>query len=320
MQVYYDGSHSLLIGDFINGSFDESGFLHTWNDLHLIPSEAPAIAPPPLKIETVDIPGANGSVDLTEILTGIPLYENRTGSIEFYIDNSNDEYADKSGYRWDYAYDKLLNTLHGFRRKLILTDSRSSYYEGRLSVNSYKSDKVTGIITLDYDLDPFKRSLFTTAEPWLWNPFDFVDGIIPDQSMFKKIVGNGASLEYEISQYFTGTVPTVPTIKIETTVRVNWELTKASGGVPSFGFRPMGASDYLWVDFKETDMVYNKPAEEGGALFVMNAPIANNGASCVIGDPRPGYTFKFQYVNTLRDDDNQPIPAIFYLDYRPGRL
>lgn len=323
MQVYYEGAHSILIGDFINGKYDRSGFLHTWEDLHLIPSTAPSINPPPIKIETVDIPGANGSIDITELLTGIPLYENRTGSIEFYIDSTNEEYADDGMYRWDYAYDKLLNALHGFRQKLILTDSRSSYYEGRVSVNSYKSDKLTGIITLDYDLDPFKRAMFTTTEPWLWDPFDFVKGVIPDQNMFRMIVNSGMTQQFELSQDITGTVPTVPTVSLVTTTKISWKNTKNSGGVPAFGFMPYGAIEMLWANFKETDIVYNKDISEGGtagAKLEMKAPISVNGTACTIGDPRVGYKFRFQYTNTLRDEDNQPVSGIFYLDYRPGRL
>ena len=63
------------------------GEKNTWDDWHLLPSTRPLFNPPPTKTKQVDIPGANGAIDLSESLTGYPVYENRTGSTEFYVAN-----------------------------------------------------------------------------------------------------------------------------------------------------------------------------------------------------------------------------------------
>lgn len=324
MQVSYDGVHSILIGDFVNGKYEDSGFIDTWKDLHLIPTSVPVIQPPPLKTNTIEVPGSNGIVDMTEVLVGRPLYENRTGSIDFYIDNSSTEYCPDGEYRWDHAYDKLLNTLHGFRKKVILTDSRSFYYEGRVSVNSYKSDKLTGTITLDYDLDPFKMTVFTTTEPWKWNPFDFAYGKIPKNisHYFNYPVAEGESMEFEIGSDIAGIVPTIPTITaipLTAGLDVDWEKTMESQPYPGISFYPdaSASSNLIAVDFRETDKITDPDL---GVCYRITNPTASNGYLLTIGDPKPGYKFKWRYKNYFRDSSRNIIPTQFLFDFRPRRL
>ena len=330
MQVTYDGVHSLLIGDFINGKFDENGFIDTWKDLHLIPTTVPVIQPPPLKTNTIDVPGANGSVDMTEILTGRPLYENRTGSIDFYVDNSAEEYCGKitdedipGAYRWDYAYDKILNSIHGFRKKVILTDARSYYYEGRVSINSYKSDKLTGTISLDYDLEPFKMSVNSTTEPWLWNPFDFIHGIIPEdyQQRFKYPVVVGDSPGFDMNRDITGIVPQIPIITAQPNTSsldpVDWVKIKESQEFPGITFKPYGSNTWITIEFRETDFVDDPLL---GPVYRLTNPTASNGYLLTIGSPDPDYKFEWKYNNYFRNSGNTIIPTTFYFDFRPRRL
>ena len=56
--------HSITIGD-----------KNTWDDWHLIPTTRPLFAPPGVKKNIVSIPGGDGSLDLTEALTGRPTYK-----------------------------------------------------------------------------------------------------------------------------------------------------------------------------------------------------------------------------------------------------
>lgn len=218
MQVTYDGTHSLLIGDFINGQYDESGFIHTWKDWHLIPKSLPIISPPPVQTQTLQIPGMNGSIDMTSTMLGFPLYENRTGSIEFYVDHTAENWD------WDIAYDTIINAIHGYTKKVILTDTPSFYYEGRLSVNNWKSDKTCCSIVIDYDFTPFRRMLWSTAEDWLWNPFDFRYGLLIDKNDFvftrDSAVGDYAQDPYPGTVWdsdYIGHMPVTPTFIVSST-------------------------------------------------------------------------------------------------------
>ena len=151
--------HSITFGD-----------KNTWDDWHLIPQTRPVFLPPDVKTSYVEVPGADGKMDLTESLTGSILYKNRQGTIQFYVDNGHEE--------WDILYAKIMNYLHGQKMNAILEDDPSFYYEGRFSVNNWKSEKYRSEIAIDYDVAPYKIDIQSSKEDWLWDPFNFEVGII----------------------------------------------------------------------------------------------------------------------------------------------
>lgn len=306
MQVTYDGAHSLLVGDPIHTQYTESDYVDTWKNWHLIPKELPIIVPPAVQTDLVQIPGTNGSIDLTDALLGYPLYDNRSGSLDFYVDTS------ETGWSWDEAYDTIMNSIHGFKKRLILKDVPSWYYEGRLSVNSFKSEKVTSVITIDYDLQPFKRMLFTTAfDDWLWNPFDFVNGIIPDQTYFVKQVAGGASSDWTVLlAEMTGLMPVVPTIKAVVSGAVDWTQTLQTQP-PSFTYTISGDTVTQQEYFGRTDSASIDPDI---------SIITHYNPSFNIGRPIPGYRLTYRFENRFKDANGNDLPATFYLDFRPGRL
>ena len=71
--------------------YENERWYDTWYDWNLIPVSRPVISPPECKTHYVDVPGSNGKLDLSTALTGYPLYENRTGSIEFIVMNKEIE-------------------------------------------------------------------------------------------------------------------------------------------------------------------------------------------------------------------------------------
>lgn len=52
------------------------------------------------------------------------------------------------------------------------------YYEGRCTVNSLKSKKRTATIVIDVDASPWKMERNAIYQPWEWDDFCFIDGII----------------------------------------------------------------------------------------------------------------------------------------------
>lgn len=162
--------------------------INTWDDWHLIPSSRPLITPPSFKSNYIDVPGANGSIDASTTLVSYPkysqtgaiadstvvesypTYNNRTGSIEFYVMNDYGE--------WYNRYSDAMDYLHGQKVKIILEDEPDYYYQGRMTVNQWRSEKDWSKITLDYNVAPFKYELFSSVEDWLWDPFSFIDGVI----------------------------------------------------------------------------------------------------------------------------------------------
>ena len=109
--------HSITIGE-----------KNTWDDWHLIPSSRPLFNPPPVKTNYIEIPGGDGIIDLTTALTGRPVYGNRTGSWDFYVENG---WMD-----WHVLYSEIMVYLHGQKFQAILEDDPDYYYEGRFDVNA----------------------------------------------------------------------------------------------------------------------------------------------------------------------------------------
>ena len=173
--------HSITFGD-----------KNTWDDWHLIPSKRPSFNPPTVKSQYVDIPGGNGVLDLTESLTGYPLYNTRTGSWEFYVEN---------GFKpWDELYSEISNYLHGQKLRAILEDDPGFYYEGRFTVDEWNSDSWWSTITIGYDVYPYKKELTSSLEDWLWDPFNFETGIVREYGELE--VNNTLSLEIPSRQEY----------------------------------------------------------------------------------------------------------------------
>lgn len=146
------------------------GGKNTWDDWHLIPDTVPIINPPPPKIKKLDIPGGDGSIDLSEAVTGYPVYADRTGSLRF---TASREYSP-----WKQRFAEIKEYLHGRRMRMTLEDDPGWFWEGRFTVRDIGFTGFFGVIEIDYDLGPFKWYITATDEPWLWDPFSFFDGVI----------------------------------------------------------------------------------------------------------------------------------------------
>lgn len=163
--------HSITFGADV-----ESG-MNTWDDWHLVPTSRPVFNPPPVKTSIIEIPGGDGVLDLTTALAGRPTFSNRTGSIEFKVVSELSE----GGRNWAELYSEVMRYLHGQAMRAVLVDDDPEYfYEGRFSVNTWKSDPNYSKITIDYNVNPYKKAI--NDDDWLWDPFNFEKGIIREYS------------------------------------------------------------------------------------------------------------------------------------------
>ena len=122
--------------------------INTWDDWHLVPMSRPVINPPTKKTVFVDIPGADGRLDLSEVVSGGPVYNNRTGSIEFMVQN---------GFKpWSEMFSTVMNALHGKYMNVSLDDDPEWHYRGLISVSKWTTGDHYSTITIDYDLEPYK--------------------------------------------------------------------------------------------------------------------------------------------------------------------
>ena len=144
----YNGEHSVK---FVNSSNVER---NTWTNWHLIPTEKPVIPMPDYDKNIVEIPGMNGSLDLSTYLTGSPVYRDRQGSITF-------KYV---GENFDSDMNTIAQFIHGRKLKLYLTDDPDYYYEGSMSLSSKKADAGYPIVTISYRVGPYKTHRTSGAQ------------------------------------------------------------------------------------------------------------------------------------------------------------
>ena len=182
---------------------------NTWDDWKLLPMGKPIIATPEFESQLVTIPGSNGFVNISEILTGYPTYKSRKGSIEFMVLN---QYNTPDAIKWTELYNAISKFLHGREVMCVLEDDPTYYYSGVFTLEPPESGSYNTTITLNYELQPYKLRRWLTDEDWLWDPFDFVDGVVPNISNF--VWNTSAEIDTINLTGLCGDMPVVPTFKI----------------------------------------------------------------------------------------------------------
>lgn len=159
------------------------GDKNSWDEWNLMPVKAGKIefATPELKYESVEIPGADNVLDVSEVLTGYPLFDPRKGSLTFrFFDNGKSVRG---------RFDKLKNYLHGRWMRAVIVDQPEYYYEGRFMVGDFKPLQGNwGEVDISYILNAYKMEITASDEQWLWDPFNFETGVIRD---YREIVVGG---------------------------------------------------------------------------------------------------------------------------------
>lgn len=162
------------------------GDKHTYDDWRLILTSID-ISFPDIKEEKINIPGSDGEIDFTESLTNDVKYKNRKITFDFIMAQERS--------KWTSLKSTIANYLHGKNFKIILDNDLNFFYKGRAKVNQFKSDKSIGKIVIEADVDPYKYDITASCEDWLWDPFNFEDGIINET---KDLEVNG---ELEVNLY-----------------------------------------------------------------------------------------------------------------------
>lgn len=136
-----------MINDVIFNN--EKSAYDDWN-IVLTKAEIPL---PTAKTSTVNIKGSDGVLDLSEVLTGDIVYNNRTIKLTFEMMDDTDYYD---------LISNISNYLHGKRITINLTNDEDYYYVGRASINSWECVKRKGKIVVTVDCDPYKYAVTET--------------------------------------------------------------------------------------------------------------------------------------------------------------
>ena len=205
-KTYYEA-----IVEYKFDSFGEN-VVNTFRDWHIVPLGRPLIVPPMQKTMMVDVPGSNGSLDLSNSLTKYPVFQNRQGQIKFAVLNDYPEYD------WLTIYTKMMKFLQGNPIKMIMEDDTKYFYEGSFWVDDWDSrnDGTWSEVTLGYDVKPYRRSIRTSIDDWLWDPFNFETDMVTDTAFNAIRIDSTDWTEKD----FTGLIDMMPVVP-ELTVTID---------------------------------------------------------------------------------------------------
>ena len=120
----------------------------------LILADGYALDPPEPKTYTVDIPGGDGVIDLTDSLLGDTAYKNRKMELEFYIIGLTD------AQEFEAKMTDVKRYLHGKSFDFRITMDPDYTYHGRFTISDVKHSMyvngVTGYFKVTVDAEPFK--------------------------------------------------------------------------------------------------------------------------------------------------------------------
>ena len=132
-----------------------------------------SVGDPTLRKHEVVVPGRDGVLDMSEALGGVYFEDRR---IEFRLVCVNST-LDK----FHALASTIRNAIDGKMCHITFSDDLGYYWRGRPTVD-VTWDVPCSAVVVRADVEPYKYSVLTSYEPWLWSPFSFVNGVISQQS------------------------------------------------------------------------------------------------------------------------------------------
>lgn len=145
------------------------GTKNSYDDFGLILTDKDIGFPEP-KLEKVDVIGADGVIDLSEVLNDDIKYKTRKLQFTFTVLKGN-KY-------WASTVADIANYLHGKKLRIQMDFDPAYYYTGRCKINSFKTSKRLCTITIDAECEPYRLDINGNGEKWLWDTFSFQNGFI----------------------------------------------------------------------------------------------------------------------------------------------
>lgn len=145
---------------------DSGKTYHTLDDWGFALGNNNYIGDPEMETTYIQVPGRSGLIDATEVISGRRIYKKR--QLEFELGGIRDRLD------WDSVISAFRNNVDGRVCRLTLDNDKSHYWRGRAYIKGFDRFRDLGTFTLAVPTaDPYKYSKTSSAEPWLWDPFNF---------------------------------------------------------------------------------------------------------------------------------------------------
>lgn len=224
---------------------------HTLHDWDFALGNNNYISEPEMETNYIDVPYRNGLIDASTALTGRPIYKKR--QLSFALG------GERPRMGWDAVMSQIRNAIHGRTCRLTLDNDPNYYWRGRVFVENFDRFRGLGTFNLNVPIaEPYKISNYSSADPWLWNPFSFVSGIITYQDAWivntSLIVGIPA-----------GYMPTVPTFVVNNLVGdtlsmtcngITYSLTSGSNKFPEIMVGGDDVVEFTFTGSAKVQIVY----------------------------------------------------------------
>lgn len=224
------------------------GTKNSYDDFGLILTDKNIGFPEP-KLEEVDVIGADGVIDLSEVLNDDIKYKTRKLQFTFTVLKGN-KY-------WASTVADVANYLHGKKLRIQMDFDPAYYYTGRCKINSFKTSKRLCTITIDAECEPYRLDINGNGEKWLWGTFSFQNGFIRVNAV---TVNGSLQVNLQNQRKIVSPTFTCSTAMTVTFDGVTYNLPK--GKTQVLGIRLQYGTNY--VTFKGNGTV--KIEYQGGAL------------------------------------------------------
>ena len=160
-------SESIFTGALINDK-------HTLRDFGAVITNSDVISMPEPNTTLLAVPGRNGRLDLSEVLTGDVSYGNRELKLVLAAETNIE--------RWQTTCLHIFNKYHGRNVTVVFDDDTGHYYVGRAAVSDPHRLRNAGQLTITVDAEPFRYENEQT-EITLSGSTTAFDGILPNARM-----------------------------------------------------------------------------------------------------------------------------------------
>lgn len=124
------------------------GNYYSYDDFSLVLTSKNIPLPKP-KTYKIDVPCADGQLDLTTALTGgFVKYENRPISMKLTLMKNPSEISD--------ARSLIANAIHGQVMNVTFDDDPEFYFKGRLTIDEFNTEELPATLTVNLDAEPYK--------------------------------------------------------------------------------------------------------------------------------------------------------------------
>lgn len=150
---------------------DTDKTFHTLDDWGFALGNNNYIGDPEMETTYISIPGRDNLLDASESLTGRRIYKKR--ALAFSLGGVRERLA------WDSFISMLRNEIQGRVCHLTIDNDPSYFWKGRVYIQGFDRFQKLGSFTLAVPTaDPYKYSVLSSSDPWLWDPFNFETDII----------------------------------------------------------------------------------------------------------------------------------------------